>query len=96
MATEGKTKDSAESVASSLRPVAKAIVKAGVVAYDRVKETVAQANAQLSDFVQEARAELAKTRDSEKKPDGASKQRQTAPRGSKQRAGGQRSKRSKR
>lgn len=93
--TKDKMKDSADSAASTLRPVAKALVKAGVVAYDKMKETVAQANAQLTDFVEEARAEMAQTRSSEKARD-ASRQGNAKSSGAKPEAGRQRSKRSKR
>ena len=44
---------------SSLRPLAKALVKGGVVVYDAVKESVAEAGEQFNDLVAEARAEIA-------------------------------------
>jgi hypothetical protein len=54
-------KDSEETVGEALRPVAKALVKAGVMAYDKLRETVAQANTQLSSMVEEARTEIRPT-----------------------------------
>ena len=48
-------KDAQDSVAEALRPAAKALVKAGVIAYDRLRETLVQANTQLSNIVEEAR-----------------------------------------
>jgi hypothetical protein len=41
-----------------LRPVAKAIIKGGVVTYNAVSDTVSGAGAQLNDLVAEAKAEL--------------------------------------
>jgi hypothetical protein len=46
-------------VASALRPLAKALVKGGVVVYDAAKETVAEATEEFNDLVAEARAEMA-------------------------------------
>jgi hypothetical protein len=46
-------------LASSLRPVAKILVKGGVMVYDAVKESVAEAGEQFTDLVAEARAEIA-------------------------------------
>jgi hypothetical protein len=48
-------------LASGLRPLAKAVIKGGVIIYDAVKETVAEAGEQLSDLVAEAKAELAES-----------------------------------
>jgi hypothetical protein len=96
MSPPRKRKNSTESVASPLRPVAKAIVKAGLVAYDKVIETVSQANTQLADFVQEARGERGKAEGLEKKPPGASKQRRTTPKERKSIGSGHRSKGAKR
>ena len=45
-------------LASGLRPLAKALVKGGVVLYDAAKEGVAEAGEQLNDMVAEARAEM--------------------------------------
>lgn len=44
-------------VRRQLRPVAKAVIKAGLVATDQVKELVAEAREQAGDLVAEARAE---------------------------------------
>jgi hypothetical protein len=44
---------------SSLRPLAKVVVKGGVMVYDALKESVAEAGEQLNDLVAEARSELA-------------------------------------
>lgn len=44
-------------VASGFRPVAKAVVKGGIMVYDGVRETVAEAGEQISDLIAEARAE---------------------------------------
>ncbi len=46
-------------LASGLRPLAKAVVKGGVLVYDAVKETVAEAGEQINDLVAEARTEMA-------------------------------------
>ena len=45
-------------LATGLRPLVKAVVKGGVVVYDSLKETVAEAGEQLSDIVAEARSEM--------------------------------------
>jgi hypothetical protein len=42
-----------------LRPLAKTIIKGGVVAYDKTSEMMAEASEQLSDLVAEVRADLA-------------------------------------
>jgi hypothetical protein len=54
-------KDSEDSVGEALRPVAKALVKAGVIAYDKLRETVVQANTQFTSIVEEARGEMKST-----------------------------------
>jgi hypothetical protein len=41
--------------------LAKAVIKGGVLAYDAVKETVAEAGEQFNDLVAEARTELAES-----------------------------------
>jgi hypothetical protein len=46
-------------VASGLRPLAKALVKGGLTLYDALKEGVAEAGEQLNDLVAETRAEMA-------------------------------------
>jgi hypothetical protein len=48
-------------IGSSLRPLAKAVVKGGVMVYDSLKESVAEAGEQFNDLVAEARSELAET-----------------------------------
>jgi hypothetical protein len=50
-------------VASGLRPLAKALVKGGLALYDAVKEGVAEAGEQLNDLVAETRAEMAAAND---------------------------------
>jgi hypothetical protein len=60
-----------------------------------MKETISQANAQLADFVQEARDELGKDRPTEKKPPNPSKHKGIA-KVRKQGGDGEPSKRSKR
>jgi hypothetical protein len=45
-------------IGSMLRPLAKVVVKGGVMAYDAVKESVAEAGEQVNDLVAEARAEI--------------------------------------
>ncbi len=47
------------SLASGLRPLAKALVKGGVTLYDAAKEGVAEAGEQLNDLIAESRAEMA-------------------------------------
>ncbi|MEW6248603.1 MAG: DUF5132 domain-containing protein [Nitrospirota bacterium] len=48
-------------LASGFRPLAKAAVKGGLMIYDAVKETVAEAGEQLNDLVAEARSEMAES-----------------------------------
>lgn len=48
-------------LASGLRPLAKAVVKGGIMVYDALKETVAEAGEQFNDLVAEARAEMAES-----------------------------------
>lgn len=50
-------------IGAILRPLAKTVVKAGVVAYDQGRAAVAELNERSGDIVGEARAELAKSRD---------------------------------
>jgi len=45
-------------LAGSMRPLAKAVVKGGMMVYDKGAEVVAEASEQLSDMVAEARSEL--------------------------------------
>ncbi|WHZ27642.1 MAG: hypothetical protein OJF51_002439 [Nitrospira sp.] len=45
-------------VASGLRPLAKALVRGGLVLYDAAKEGVAEAGEQFNDLVEETRAEM--------------------------------------
>lgn len=45
-------------LASGLRPLAKAVVKGGMMVYDKGVEMFAEAGEQLSDMVAEARSEL--------------------------------------
>jgi hypothetical protein len=45
-------------VLAGMRPVAKTLVKGGVMAYDKTREMVAEVGEQMSDLVAEARAEL--------------------------------------
>ena len=46
-------------LASGLRPLAKALVKGGLTLYDAAREGVAEAGEQLNDLVAETRAEMA-------------------------------------
>jgi Protein of unknown function (DUF5132) len=48
-------------VIPALRPVAKTLVRGGVMLYDMVKESVADAGEQLNDMVAEVRSELAES-----------------------------------
>jgi hypothetical protein len=50
-------------LATSLRPLAKALIKGGVNLYDSVKETVAEAGEQFNDLVAEVRSEIADSGD---------------------------------
>ena len=43
---------------SGLRPLAKSVVKGGIVIYDKTSELLAEAGEQMSDLVAEARAEI--------------------------------------
>ena len=45
-------------VGSALRPLAKAVIRGGVMMYDAVKESAAEAGEQINDLVAEARAEM--------------------------------------
>jgi hypothetical protein len=44
-------------VGAALRPLAKTAIKGGVILYDTVKETIAEAGEQVNDMVAEVRAE---------------------------------------
>ena len=48
-----------------LRPVAKTVLKAGLVAYDQTRVAMAEMNERASDFVAEARAEMSENGSSE-------------------------------
>ncbi|MCW6037806.1 DUF5132 domain-containing protein [Spirulina subsalsa FACHB-351] len=48
----------APTVASLLKPVAKATIKTGLVLYDKTKGTIAEAGEVLGDIVAEAKAEV--------------------------------------
>jgi hypothetical protein len=45
-------------LAGSMRPLAMAVVKGGMMVYDKGAEVIAEASEQLSDMVAEARSEL--------------------------------------
>jgi hypothetical protein len=60
---------------SSLRPLAKALVKGGVLLYDSVKESVAEAGEQLNDLVAEVRAEISETAGNEEAAEATSRRR---------------------
>ena len=45
-------------VLAGMRPVAKTLVKGGVIIYDKSREMVAEVGEQMSDLVAEARSEL--------------------------------------
>jgi hypothetical protein len=45
-------------VLAGMRPVAKTLVKGGVMAYDKTREMVAEVGEQMGDIVAEARSEL--------------------------------------
>jgi hypothetical protein len=49
----------APAVVAGMRPVAKTLVKGGVLVYDTAREMVAEAGEQMGGLVAEARAELA-------------------------------------
>ena len=49
----------APAVVPVLRPLAKSIIKAGIIAYDQGRVALAELNEQTGDIVAEARAELA-------------------------------------
>lgn len=46
---------------AGVRPLAKMIIKGGVMAYDKAAEMVAEMNEQVSDLVAEARSEMSAT-----------------------------------
>jgi hypothetical protein len=45
-------------LAAGMRPLAKAVIKGGIMVYDKGAEAVAEAGEQLSDLMAEVRAEL--------------------------------------
>jgi hypothetical protein len=45
-------------VLAGMRPVAKTLVKGGVIVYDKTREMVAEVGEQVSDLMAEARAEV--------------------------------------
>jgi hypothetical protein len=45
-------------VGAALRPLAKGAIRGGVLLYDAVKETIAEAGEQVTDMVEEVRAEV--------------------------------------
>ena len=45
-------------LAGSMRPLAKAVMKGGMLVYDKGAEVIAEASEQLSDMLAEARSEL--------------------------------------
>ena len=51
----------APAVVPVLRPLAKSIIKAGIIAYDQGRVALAELNEQTGDIVAEARAELAES-----------------------------------
>jgi hypothetical protein len=48
-------------IQSALRPMAKELIKGGLVAFDTLSEFAAEAGEQLKDLIAEAKAELAET-----------------------------------
>jgi hypothetical protein len=48
-------------VIPALRPIAKSIIKAGLIAYDQGRVALAELNEHTGDMVAEARAEMAET-----------------------------------
>jgi hypothetical protein len=44
---------------AGIRPVAKTLVKGGILVYDKAREVVAEAGEQMGDLVAEVRSELA-------------------------------------
>jgi hypothetical protein len=53
-------------ISAAMRPMAKELIKGGIVAIDAFSEFVAETGEQIKDLVAEARAELAKSQDEEK------------------------------
>ncbi|ACL59561.1 DUF5132 domain-containing protein [Methylobacterium nodulans] len=49
----------APAVLPATRPVAKALIKAGLIAYDQARTALAELNEQAGDILAEARAEIA-------------------------------------
>lgn len=45
-------------VGAALRPLAKGVIRGGVLLYDTVKETIAEVGEQVTDMVEEVRAEV--------------------------------------
>ena len=45
-------------VGAAIRPLAKSVIKGGVLLYDTVKESIAEAGEQVNDMVAEVRAEV--------------------------------------
>jgi uncharacterized protein DUF5132 len=63
----------APAIVPALRPFAKAVIKAGLVAYDQGRVALAELNERTGDIVAEARAELAEASATaeQQKPTGA-------------------------
>ncbi|MGI0480387.1 DUF5132 domain-containing protein [Geminocystis sp. CENA526] len=57
----------APTIASLVKPVAKATIKTGVILYQKTKETIAETSEQIGDLVAEAKAEV--LAEAEKKQD---------------------------
>ncbi len=51
-------------VGAAIRPLAKSAIKGGVLLYDTVKESIAEAGEQVNDMVAEVRAEMEQDKES--------------------------------
>jgi hypothetical protein len=66
-------------VGAALRPLAKSAIKGGVMLYDTVKESIAEAGEQVNDMVAEVRAEVEEESEDE---EGTSRRRARSRKGS--------------
>lgn len=55
-------------IGAAIRPLAKSVIKGGVLLYDTVKESIAEAGEQVNDMVAEVRAEVEEVEESPETP----------------------------
>lgn len=69
-------------VGAAIRPLAKGVIKGGVMLYDTVKEGVAEAGEQITDMVAEVRSEAEDEGGEESESEGSPRRRTRSRRGS--------------